>query len=49
MKFNYQARNKEGQIQKGVVEASSEEAALSILQNYGFFITHFIILSQLFG
>ncbi|MDP2663849.1 MAG: type II secretion system F family protein, partial [bacterium] len=40
MKFNYLARNKEGQVQKGVIEASSEEAAISILQNYGFYITH---------
>lgn len=39
MQFNYQARNKEGQIQKGIIEASSEEAALAILQKYGFFIT----------
>lgn len=39
MKFNYQARTKEGQIQKGVVEAATEEAALMILQKYGLFIT----------
>lgn len=39
MKFNYQARTKEGQVQKGLVEASSEEAALSILQRYGLYVT----------
>jgi len=39
MKFNYQARTKEGQIQKGIIEASSEEAALTILQKYGLYIT----------
>jgi type II secretory pathway component PulF len=40
MKFNYLARNNEGQIQKGIIEASSEEGALAMLQNSGFFITH---------
>ncbi|HJX32015.1 MAG: hypothetical protein A2175_01900 [Candidatus Nealsonbacteria bacterium RBG_13_42_11] len=39
MKFNYQARNKEGTIQKGVIEASSKEAALAILQKYGLYLT----------
>ncbi|MFH1036587.1 MAG: type II secretion system F family protein [Patescibacteria group bacterium] len=39
MKFNYLARSKEGQIQKGIVEASSEEAALTILQKYGLYVT----------
>jgi type II secretory pathway component PulF len=40
MKFNYLARDKDGQIQKGIIEASSEETALAMLQNSGFFITH---------
>jgi len=40
MKFNYQARTKEGEIQTGVVEASSKEAALNILQRYGFYVTY---------
>lgn len=40
MKFDYQARNKDGQIQKGIIEASSEEAALTILQKYGLFVTN---------
>jgi len=39
VKFNYLARTKDGQIQKGVVEASSEEAVLSILQKYGLYVT----------
>jgi type IV pilus assembly protein PilC len=39
MQFNYQARNKEGQIQKGIIDASSEEAALTILQKYGLYVT----------
>jgi len=40
MKFNYQARTKEGDVQMGIVEAASQEAALSILQKYGLFITY---------
>jgi len=39
MKFSYQARTPEGQIQSGVVEASSKEAALSLLQTYGLYVT----------
>lgn len=39
MRFNYLARTKDGQSQKGIVEASSEEAALLILQKYGLFVT----------
>jgi len=40
MKFNYQARTKTGEIQTGVVEASSREAALLLLQKYGFYVTY---------
>ena len=40
MKFNYQARTKEGEVQAGIVEAASQEAALSILQKYGLYVTH---------
>ncbi len=40
MKFNYQARTKEGQVQTGVVEASSREAALNVIQNYGVYVTY---------
>ena len=39
MKFNYQARTKKGEIQAGVIETSSREAAVSILQKYGLYVT----------
>lgn len=39
MKFNYQARSKKGEVQTGMVEASSREAALLLLQRHGFFVT----------
>ena len=40
MKFDYQVRTKKGEIQTGVVEASSKEAALSLLQKYDFYVTY---------
>jgi type IV pilus assembly protein PilC len=40
MKFNYQARTKQGDIQAGVVEASSKEIAVSLLQKHGFYVTY---------
>jgi type IV pilus assembly protein PilC len=39
MRFNYHARTKEGRIQTGVIEASSREAAISLLQKYGLYVT----------
>jgi type II secretory pathway component PulF len=39
MQFNYQARTKDGRIQVGVVEAASSEAAASLLQKYGLYVT----------
>ena len=39
MKFNYQARNKKGEIQSGTIEASSEEAVISLLQKHELFLT----------
>ena len=39
MKFNYQARTKTGEIQSGVVEASSKEAAINVLKSYQLFVT----------
>jgi type IV pilus assembly protein PilC len=39
MKFNYQARAKEGTLQTGTVEAISREAALALLEKYGLFVT----------
>jgi len=35
MKFNYQARTKEGEIQTGTIEAGSKESAIEILQQHG--------------
>ncbi|MCH7551816.1 type II secretion system F family protein [Patescibacteria group bacterium] len=39
MKFNYQARDKDGKKQSGVIEASSREGALQILAGHNLFIT----------
>jgi type IV pilus assembly protein PilC len=39
MRFQYRARTKEGYFQSGIVEASSREAAVSLLQSYGLYIT----------
>lgn len=39
MKFNYQARIPTGEVQSGTVEASSREAAISLLQRHGLYIT----------
>jgi type IV pilus assembly protein PilC len=39
MKFNYQARDKDGTVQAGNVEASSRDAALSLLQSSKLFVT----------
>lgn len=39
MKFNYQARTKTGDMQSGVIEASSREVASNLLQKYGLYIT----------
>jgi type IV pilus assembly protein PilC len=40
MKFLYQARTKEGDLKSGVIEASSKEVALSLLQNLGYYVTY---------
>jgi len=39
MKFSYQARTKEGKIQKGLIEASSRKEALNALEKYGLYVT----------
>ena len=39
MKFQYQARTKEGALQSGTVEASTREAALALLEKYGLYVT----------
>ena len=39
MKFEYQARTKNGEMRTGTVEAVSREGAVLLLQRYGFFLT----------
>ncbi|MDA1337571.1 MAG: type II secretion system F family protein [bacterium] len=39
MKFNYQARDKSGKTQSGVIESSSKEGALQILAGHNLFVT----------
>ena len=39
MKFNYQARTKQGEVKSGQIEASSKEAAANLLQKHGFYVT----------
>lgn len=39
MKFNYQVRDKEGDVRSGVVKASSREAALQMIGRPGLFVT----------
>jgi type IV pilus assembly protein PilC len=39
MRFLYQARTKEGDFKSGVIEASSREVALSLLQKLGYYVT----------
>ncbi|MCX6790568.1 MAG: type II secretion system F family protein [Candidatus Gribaldobacteria bacterium] len=39
MKFSYTARTKEKKKKKGVIEASTEKAALEVLGKYGFYTT----------
>lgn len=39
MKYIYQARSKEGNIETGTVEAASKEAAALLLQKYNIFVT----------
>jgi len=39
MKYNYQARSKEGKIEMGTVEASTKESAAALLQKYNIFVT----------
>lgn len=40
MRFNYQVRTPTGEIHAGVVEASSREAALTLLQKQEFYVTY---------
>lgn len=38
MQFYYKARNKDGEIQNGEVEASSKESAFLVVQSYGLYV-----------
>ena len=46
MRFNYQARTKYGEIQTGVVEAGSREAAIETLQRYDLVVVFLEQLSE---
>jgi len=48
MKFSYQARTKQGDIQAGFIEASSKDIALEILREYGFYVTSLIQIRKNF-
>jgi len=39
MKFNYQARTKTGEIQSGLIEAATREAAVDLLRSHHLFVT----------
>lgn len=39
MKFNYQARTKEGKVETGTIEAHSKDDAVLLLQKYNIFVT----------
>ena len=39
MKFEYQARTPKGTVQSGIVEVSSQEAAIDILQRHNLIVT----------
>lgn len=39
MKYNYQARTKDGKVQTGVVEASNREAAFNVLKTHDLYVT----------
>jgi len=40
MKYNYQARTKDGLIQVGVIEVASKKEAIGLLQKEGLYVTH---------
>lgn len=49
MKFTYRARNKEGKVETGTVEASSREAAAALLQKYDIFVVSLKELTRPFS
>jgi len=44
MKFSYQARTEKGDIESGIISASSREAALDIIRQYGLYLTSLKLL-----
>jgi type IV pilus assembly protein PilC len=46
MKFNYQARTKDGIMQSGVIEAASKEAAIILLQRHDLFVTSLVEIDK---
>lgn len=47
MKFNYQARTKEGEVQLGVIEAGSKDAAIELLQQHGLIVFFLQAISEI--
>ncbi len=47
MRFNYQARTKQGEIQTGTVEASSRDVAVSTLQRHDLAVVYLEAISEL--
>ena len=39
MKYNYQARTRDGKVQTGIIEASSREAAFNVLKTHDLYVT----------
>lgn len=46
MKFNYQARTKEGLVQVGVIDVPSEKEAATLLQKEGLYVTYLEALEE---
>jgi type IV pilus assembly protein PilC len=46
MKFNYQARTKDGTMQSGIIESASKEAAIILLQRHDLFVTALIEIEK---
>lgn len=47
MRFNYQARTKEGETQTGTIEAGNREAAIETLQSYGLVVVFLEKVSEI--
>lgn len=46
-KFNYSARTREGELKSGVIEASSKEAAVSVLQRHNFIVVSLQAINEI--